>query len=383
MNAFSENQLDELIQIESAPSISLYMPTHKSDGEVQQDHIRFKNLLRVAEELIAGEDLGSSTSTDLIEKARAEIDNALLWDNRTHGLAVFVSPHFLRYYHLPVSVPELAVAGHHFHITPLLPMIERGEYFYILALSRKQVRLWRATPDEIHQVHVKGLPRNIDEALWYEIPEKQSGFRSLPTTVGGGRQAVFYGQGAGPEEHKDELFRYFRAIDSALHAQLKDEHIPLILASVGYLAPIYRGANTYPYLVEDIVEGNPIELKADALCAQASRLVEPHLHRARREALAHYTELFGTRLTSDEPADILAAAFDGRVQVLLLNTKVQRWGNYEPRTKTLAPELLPDRDGEELLNRAAIETLRRHGQCFALPPEEMPNHVACAALFRY
>jgi hypothetical protein len=285
---------------------------------------------------------------------------------------------------LPVPVNEQVVAAPHFFITPLLPLLERAEFFFVLALSRKQVRLFQANGDDIHLVQVEGLPRNLEEALQGEVSEKQSGFRSLPMSVGGGgRQAIFYGQGAGPDERKDELLRYSRVIATALHTRLKDESAPLIIAGTRSLARMYREANTFPFLVDEIVEGNPDKLRPAALRERAARLLEPHLHRARREALAQYEQLMGTGRSSSDVKVIVPAAFEGRIHALFVNSATEKWGSYDPTTKLVTLGEGHERRGDELSNLAALETLRHHGQVFALTPEEMPKHAACAALFRY
>jgi hypothetical protein len=384
MNGITHVQLHELIQSESAPSISIYMPTHKTENEVRQDRVRFKHLLQVADELLTMHGTPSNTATHLLREAQAEVNNVLLWEKPTGGLAVFVSQRCLRHYHLPVSVNELVVVAHQFHITPLLPMLERAQHFYILALSRNRVRLLRATRDELYELHVDGLTQNWEQALAHEKPEKQSGFRPLPASVGvGGHQAIFYGQGAGEDEKKNELLRYFHAVNQALHSVLKDEQAPLVLAAVGYLAPIYHEVNTYPFLLDEMVEGNPSEFKADALRESAWQLAEPYLHGARQAALAQYAEVAGSGLSSTNPEQILPAASEGRIHNLFVNAAANLWRNFQPTIQTLGLDVLPDQDGQDLLNLAAVETLRHRGQVFVLTAEEMPNHVACAAIFRY
>ncbi|MCE2703319.1 MAG: hypothetical protein LW859_39355 [Anabaena sp. 49633_E8] len=54
-------------------------------------------------------------------------------------------------------------------------------------------------------------------------------------------------------------------VDSALHKKLRGEKAPLILAGVEYLLPIYRQANTYPYLAETGITGNAEILKMQEL----------------------------------------------------------------------------------------------------------------------
>ena len=46
MNELSKDELRLLIEKGKAPSLSIYLPTHKAGAEVQQNAIRLKNLLK-------------------------------------------------------------------------------------------------------------------------------------------------------------------------------------------------------------------------------------------------------------------------------------------------------------------------------------------------
>ena len=50
METLSKDDLKALVKKRKDLCISLYMPTHRSGVETQQNQIRFKNLLREAEE---------------------------------------------------------------------------------------------------------------------------------------------------------------------------------------------------------------------------------------------------------------------------------------------------------------------------------------------
>jgi hypothetical protein len=50
MNVLTRNNLKLMMDIHRGPCISLFMPMHRSGPETQQDLIRFKNLIREAEE---------------------------------------------------------------------------------------------------------------------------------------------------------------------------------------------------------------------------------------------------------------------------------------------------------------------------------------------
>ncbi len=68
----------------------------------------------------------------------------------------------------------------------------------------------------------------------------------------------------------------------------------MVLAAVEHLAPIWRKANTYPHLVDEVLPGSPEGLGLHQLHARAWAVVEPLFLQAQREAAARYDQLTGT-----------------------------------------------------------------------------------------
>lgn len=93
----------------------------------------------------------------------------------------------------------------------------------------------------------------------------------------------------------------------------------MVLAAVEHLAPIYRKANTYPQLIDEVLAGSPEGLSPHELHARAWPIVKPVFLRAQREAVARYDRLAGTGLTSQDPQDIGRAAEDGRIETLFIS----------------------------------------------------------------
>jgi len=150
-------------------------------------------------------------------------------------------------YRLPFTFKEQVVVSDHFYLKPLLPFLATGARFYILAISQNAIRLLEGTRYSIHELELpQAVPANLAEALKYEEAENEVSFYSSSSgaLVGkGGRKAtIFYGQGVGHDDSKDHLLRYFQQINKGLHELLKDESVPLVLAGVEYLFPIYHQA---------------------------------------------------------------------------------------------------------------------------------------------
>lgn len=381
METLSKDDLKALVTKRKDLCISIYMPTHRSGAETQQNQIRFKNLIRDAEERLIASGMKPQDARNFLEKAQGVVNNVLFWRQQRDSLAFFLSSDLFLHYNLPVRTAELIVVTDRFHLKPLLPLLSRDERFYILALSQNEVKLYAGTSLSIREVEIEGLPQGIDKALQVDEPEKQVRFRS--GGGGGDRGAMISGHGADIEDAKDNLLRYFRQVDRMLKDVLKDERVPLILAGVDFLFPIYREVNTYPALFEENITGNPKRLNKEGLKKKGWALVSLHYARDIENAVNLYQQSQGTGLTASNIKDILVAAHQGRVGVLFVPLDKELWGNFKSDSGRVTFSETAVTGGEDLFDLAAILTHVHGGNVFALPPENIPEGLSIAALFRY
>jgi len=358
------------------------MPTFRTGAEGQQNQIRFRNLLRKAEEKLLAGGLRSQEVKKFLEPAQALPGNVLFWRRQSDGLALFLAADLFRCFCLPEAFDELIMVADRFHIKPLLPLLGGHKRFYILALSQKENRILEGTAHHVQEIELESVPNSLAEALQYDALEKQIRFRA-GSAGGGDRTSMVSGHGADIDDTKDNLLKYFRLIDRGLHDLLRDERAPLVLAGVEYLFPIYREANTYPHLIEEGIGGNPKGISAEALHRTALEIVRPFFQKAEREALAQYRQSSGTGLTSADIGEIVPAAYHGKVGQLFVASGRQQWGSYHGESGAVELHQKMEPASEDLLEIAAIQTFVNGGLVFTLPIEEMPDEHDLVAVFRY
>lgn len=382
MYTLSREELKVLLDKQTGLCISIFMPTYRTGVEIQQNQIRFRNLIRNMEDKLLAYKLRPQEVKNILEPAQALMGNVLFWRRQSDGLAIFISVGLFRSYCLPLRFEEMIFVTDRFHIKPILPLFHGNELFYILGLSQNAVRLLEGTKHSVKEIDLEGIPKNLAEALSYDEPEKQVRFRT-GTSGGGNRGAMISGHGPDIEDAKDNIRKYFRVIDRGLRIFLKDERAPLVLAGVDYLFPIYKDTNTYPNLMEGGVPGNPEGMSTENLHRQAWQIVAPYFQRAESDALAQYRQSLGTGLTSKDVGEIVAAAYHGRVGLLFVTLGHHQWGLFNPENDEtiLLQEMKPG--SEDLLDLAAIQTFLHGGAVFALPQEQMPGEELLAAVFRY
>jgi hypothetical protein len=252
-----------------------------------------------------------------------------------------------------------------------------------------QNKLFQASKVDIHEVELKDVPKNMEEALMIEDKQKNLGFQTMTQntvagTGGAERPAIHYGQGV-EDNKKEGILRYFQEVDQGVARTLEDESRPMVIAAVDYLIPIYQQANTYRNLLEEGVAGSPERQDLKELHSLAWKVVEPIFIRSQQEAIDRFNELHGQQngLAVSDLDSTVKAAIGGRVETLIVPLGFQKWGHYDPGTDSVRFDPRPTPDNEDMVNYAVVQTLLNSGNVYSLPKEQFPRHAEVAAILRY
>jgi hypothetical protein len=360
------------------PCVSVFLPTHRAGHQAEQAPIRLTNLLRQATEALKSDGVRAPEIDRLLAPLRRLLDDRLLWQYQSDGLALFSRPGWWRSFRVPLALPELAVVDDRFHVTPLLPLLAGDGHFFVLALSQNQARLLQGTRDRVEEVDLPGVPLGVRDALQGEEVHQQ--LQLYVADRGGvGAGGIYHGRGHPGEAQAERILRYFRKVDRGLREVLAGERAPMALAAVEHLSPIYRKANSYPQLIDEVLGGSPEGLSPHELHARAWPIVKPLFLRAQREAAARYDRLAGTGLTAQDPQEIVRAAEDGRIETLFVS--------QHPAGPSAAAGGVPVSDEDSglraVLELATVTVLSKGGTVYVLPAGEVPGGGSVAAVFRY
>lgn len=387
MNLLSTEELKTLVGEAQGICVSLYMPTVRLGSETQQNPIRFKNLIRQAEEQLVAQGMRHTDALELLQPAM-DLDDEDFWQHQSDGLAIFIANRVFHYYCLPTHFNELVIVSDRFHLKPLMPLLTGDGRFYLLTLSKDEVKFFEGNRYSIRELEVEGMPKSMDEALQYDTPDKEIQNR-IATSRGGTNNSFqqpgsFHGQGSPiNDDFKQDLLQFFHLLDASLHETLRSQKAPLVLAGVEYHFPLYQEANTYPHLVEAGISGNQKIAQPDELHAAAWQIVEPLFQQARQQAAEHYRELIGTERISQDLKETVPAAYYGRVEQLFVAVGVQQWGKFDPEANQIQMHSDAQPGDEDLLDSAAIQTLLNGGTVYAVEPDQIPAEAPVAAVFRY
>ena len=385
MENLTIEQLAGLASETAKPSLSFFLPTHRSGQDSPQDPIRFKNLLREAERQLSATGMGPRAVKALLKPAQDLLNDASFWMHQYEGLAVFLSPDGFHEYRLPFQVKEQLIIAQSYYTKPLLPLFMHNGHYYILAISQDEVRLFEGTQHSVGQIDLpEGTPERLEDTLREDGAEKQLQFHT-GTAQGGTRDGMFHGHGPGDEEEKVLIEKYLNLVDAGLREVFREQQAPLVLAGVDYLLPLYRKVSEYPHIMPEGITGSPEHVRPEALQKQAWSIVEPYFRGETEKVLEQYQQSASTGRAAAGVEEVVPAAFNGRVDKLLLAIDANVWGTFDPETGAVS--LDPAGQGAEanlaLLDFAALKTLEQSGMVYALPQDEMPTDAPIAAIFRY
>lgn len=385
MKIISEQTFAELAEVQDQHCVSIFIPTHRSGdtGIKQQDRIRLKNQIRESSEKLKSYGLSEREIEKYLEPAFALYEDQNFWNRQSDGLALFISPQEFRYFNLPISFEEMTYINNHFYLKPILPMFHGDGKFYILALTLKSVRLFEATQYSISEmILTTEIPQGLTAAVGEEIEQPMTQHH------GGSREGspgTFHGQGAGDDiEKKGEILTYLQQVDRGICDLLENENVPLIVASVDYLFPLYKSANHYINLLDDHIGGNHEHTDNITLKERAWEILKGFSEKKLKIQKETYHNQLNKNRASFETDKIIKAAINGRVQTLFLKKNETYWGVYEPESHTINREVEFNKTSAELLNIAAVSTFTQGGEVYLLEEENMPDDSSVAtAIFRY
>ncbi|MBN1697632.1 MAG: hypothetical protein JW881_08975 [Spirochaetales bacterium] len=388
MNLIQYEHIKELISLQREHCVSIYIPTTYVAVDYTKNSSRLKNMLNRADEMLEAQGVRKSGRDELLETGWAHLKNIFFQQRQKLGLAMFLSDGFARSLKLPVECEETVIVSGHFYLKPLLKLVSGNGRYFLLAVSKHEVKLYQGSRFTLAELNPEKMPRGMNEALRIDKPE--SGFQYHSAASGGpaGKMPVIYhGQGYGSgndrTQEKKNLLRFFRRIDRALNDWITSKKIPLVLAAVDYLHPLYTEANTYPSMLKEGIDGNPAHMQRQELMQRAWDIVGPVFRQTEELLLDEFDELKHTERTSYDIRDILRAAFEGRVQRLGVVDGIHEWGVVQPDTNHIEIHAQQQAGDVDLYDEAMLQSLRQSADVLLLDKGRMPDGAGAVAVYRY
>src|SRR5690606_18049059 len=374
MTLITKKNITELHNINQENCISIFIPTHRAGKKVlqEEDPLSLKNQLKDVKEKLTQKGLNSDEIDTLTQPVQKLIDNSSFWREQSDGLAIFAADGFFESYTLPVHFKEHNYLSNSFYLKPLMPMFVGDGSFYLLNLERDNVKLYECMRHSFTEIDIEDLiPETKQDRVGFDYEEKNLQFRSGATGSG---QTMYHGQEAATGKRKNEIKKYFRAINDGLAPIFREETMPLLIASQSPLFDIYKEVNTYANLIEESLTIDFSDTDIFEIHELAWERMEPVFDQERKDHIAKFLDEQGKGTTSIGMPTILPAAINGQIEALFCENQEDIFGEYKEDNGVITVTEGEENDNNKsLMNLAAIKTFLNGGAVYLLEKEEMPN----------
>ncbi|QDU74759.1 hypothetical protein Pan97_17730 [Bremerella volcania] len=373
--------IQTLLDDPSQICVSIYMPMFRWGREVQQNEIRYKNLMKDTATLLQSDEVCDADCRKAILKRLEDFgddETHQAWRHPSAGLALFVTPDSMQVQQMGCKLTEQVHVGERFYLRPLLPALHGDGRFVLIAVSHNHVRLFDGNADGLEERVPAELPENLKDAL--NIDDYMTSIQHFSYAQGNDVDTMYHGQGAGEDDHKQNILQFFHRIDAPLNQFLEGRNDPLIFAGVEYLYPIFKEAISYPNLLPESVHGNFDDASADELHEKAQGVVRPYFQQECERAISNYQDAYGQNRATNDLETILRASEMGAVEALLIREDTAIWGHVD-QDGHVQNDGGPSEVSHDLLDDAAVETLKNGGDVFVVREADFPEKD-CAAVAR-
>ncbi len=384
MENFKKEAFNTLANIHDTNCISIYLPTHKTGQEVNngKDLIKLKNQIKEVKTQLSLRGLSDNEISDYIKPLIDLSQDKNAARHFSNGLAIFLAKDLFKCYQLPNSFEERNHVGSHFYLKPLIPILNQQKNYFLLSLTLKDVLLYEGNDVALKPVALPiDCPTRLEEVVGFDYEEKSLQHDSK----GKNSTAVFHGHGRQNDTvKKQEIEKFFRAVDTHITNILNPKKEVLIIACVDYLFPIYKAANTYNFLSEEFIEGSPETTNTDKLHKRSVEIIQKYISEDKQSRIKEHVEAVGKKHIINDIEQIVSASVQGNIDTLFINSKEQLWGRYDQTKDQVETHAVPKMGDDELFNMAAVNTLLNNGEVYILNDgEEGQINENLSAVLRY
>lgn len=364
----SHHDLEMLLNNQNTMSMTIYMPTNLNDG--QHSSARLKNIIYQAEKRMIENRIYNDRLKETLIKP---LNNLLLqdefWKNLSQGLAIYISQNIFEYYKLPIKFEEIVMINTRFYLKPIFPLFKGDSTFYILAIGKDRVRFLLSEGSNVKEIPLMGIPDNFGE-IYHSLEQPFN-------------PNIIYDE----NEVKANLLQNFYQINDSVSDVVHKKNIPLVLACSNKHCDTYKKANSYPYLIKDIIGADADTFTESELQQMAQQILDPIFKQSEKNEILRFKDIHinnrDSRKTTEDLEEIIPAAFYGQIDTLFLANNTSQWGRFEPENNTVFLSNEEKVGYQDLMDYTAIQTYLNGGKVYMLNKNEMPDNANMAALLKY
>ena len=342
----------ELAKVEKKGLVSIYMPTHKTSPENQQDKTRFKNLLTEARNIM---NESGVENIDLILKPAEDLEKEnVFWDHTTDGLSVLLGEDEYHIIKMERSPKERVVVGERFHILPLLNYYEYLNDTFILDIAKDRFELYYGDTTGIRDVEMEGVLSTFKELY----PDQDNQY-SLDATGG---NVLYYRRRDKSEVADNEREKFFRYVGQSLQDFIGSE-MPLVIFGTTENVAAFNAISDL-FNVRANIEKPMYSMTKDEAAKKLRSVLRPIYIEEMEETLSDARDQVAADNGTENLSRILKDADTGRVETLYIGRNLDE---------------LEDKEKDELIQ----DVIQGGGEVVYVDNEENEFDEKILAVYRY
>lgn len=365
--------LKSLRETTANPAVSIFVKTHRTSPDNEQDPIALKNQLKVAEERITNE-YDKRTAATILEKIHAEVDE-LNHNYNLDTLAIFASVDDVQVIRLPLDTEERVIISTRFATRDLVRDMASAVHYYAVVITRDHARLIEASNDRVvvefdkndkEQNHMEHIPFPIENTTLY-------------TTSGADRSAA--------SNEDNYLKEFLNRVDKSVQELWGDHKMPLIIVGDSRNISFYKEVCDRPENiiatvdnVTDLEEGS-----AQHIIDGLHDAVESYRKSLHTAAMGEVDKARGNNLLRTDLQGIYQAAFQGAGETLYVRQGYIQPAKIDEKAQTLEPKDDATAEGvtDDAVGDIIEHVMHNGGEVVFLPKDIMGEDQPIALVTRY
>lgn len=371
---------NEFFNNKNAPFISIYQKTSRYVEDNKHDSLVFKNLVKDIRSSLE-EKYSKKEIKDVIEMLLKIENDSSFWRLTLDSIAIFATLEECIIYNLKKPIATLAVVADSFHIKPLIKYFQFQQTYQLLNIDGKSFQIFEGDGYNLENIELDdSIPKTMEEILGLDYTDSYL----TRGSYSGVTKSVFHGHGGRKEEAEIDLEKFFRQADSIVYENIsKLSKLPMILLSPSIYHSLFMEISNNVYLEKKPISGTFESLNQ----VQIKKHIESHIRELFNikinKLIEQYNQLRSNEKSSDQLIEIVSAAVDGRIEVILIQENKIIPGKIDLITKKIKSKDLAHPEVDDILDDLAQITLEKSGQVFILKKEDMPTDSGVAAIYRY
>ncbi|MFP4664467.1 MAG: hypothetical protein ACLFM1_08565 [Bacteroidales bacterium] len=380
---FNQSDFERLAKVHEPHCLSIFIPTFRAGQEVKQEHASktLKNVLKDVRQDLADRNFSENETEAFLRPVVKLVDDKEFWTLQSDGLALFLTDKGMEMFKIPIHFEAYHYLADHHFLKPLIPMLNKDNTFYLLALSIENLKLYECTPHTIAEIDTSDFPQQLEDVVGYDKVPDHLNLRSGQDDQG---RAIYHGHGSAKDSRPEEIKKFVREVDKQICTIIGDQSVPLILATDEQLHGVFRQVSKYKSLADTFIPGNPEHDDVVELHQIAYEKLQDKFGKKKKEKINAFLNVSATGKAITDIANIVPASVHGQIDSLFIRRDKDAFGLYDKANNTVIIDEEKMPQNASLYNLAAINTILNSGNVYVMDAEEMPlKNTNANALLRY